>query len=59
MRGQFCPYDHGTDPVVWQNAPTANGSSRNTVSTSTDACDADSAEVTHARLSTSTTAWNQ
>ncbi|GAU98598.1 hypothetical protein RvY_09724 [Ramazzottius varieornatus] len=21
MRGQFCPYDHGTDPVVWQNAP--------------------------------------
>ena len=21
MRGQFCPYDHGSDPVVWQNAP--------------------------------------
>ncbi|XP_055333368.1 RNA-binding protein 27-like [Paramacrobiotus metropolitanus] len=20
MRGQYCPFDHGSDPVVWQNA---------------------------------------
>lgn len=20
MRGQFCPFDHGTDPMIWQNA---------------------------------------